>query len=392
VRTLRATGTNRPIRDGLTVAIGHLVAALAGIGWIWWATAAHSAHDPRGARAWALLGLALAATLSLLTGLVTYLLRARARNDAALRLQQEQALRENEGRLRTILDGMQAGVVLVDRDTHVIADVNRAALATFGVPREAVVGATCHEFICPAECGRCPVTDLGQSINSSEREVLAAGGRRIPVVKTVVLLTLRGREYLLESFIDVADRKRAEQELAEHRARLEELVRERTLRLVEAERQVLQAEKLASVGRLAAGVAHEINTPIQYVGDNLRALADFQEDLGEVVRRYRELVELVAAAQVEPDAVAAVRAAEEQHDLEFILEDAPKAVRQGLDGVERVANIVRAMKDFSHIKGGEASAVDLNHCLRSTLTVARNEYKYVADVETRLGELPPVEC
>ncbi len=173
---------------------------------------------------------------------------------------------------------------------------------------------------------------------------------------------------------------------------MEATASERTDQLVEAEHQMLQAEKLASVGRLAAGVAHEINTPIQYVGDNLHALSDIFQDLNGLVDRYKELVQTVANGQSGVDKVEQIRAAEEEIDLPFILEDAPKAIVQGLDGVKRVANIVRAMKDYSHVKGGAATAVDINKSLESTLTVARNEYKYHADVVTEFGELPMVEC
>jgi len=162
--------------------------------------------------------------------------------------------------------------------------------------------------------------------------------------------------------------------------------------LLEAQRQVLQAEKLASVGRLAAGIAHELNTPIQYIGDNLRALSEFLEDLTALVARYRQFVDLCKSGAVTPEAIAEVAAAEAQHELDYILEDAPRAIEQGLEGVERVAHIVRAMKDFSHADRGRVSAVDINHALESTLTVAWNEYTYVADVETDFGELPPVEC
>jgi PAS domain S-box-containing protein len=299
---------------------------------------------------------------------------------------------ESEARLKIIVDSLQAGVVLIDRATHMVVDANPAALSMFRAPRDTVIGHICHKFICPAGRGRCPVTDLGEAVDDSERMLLTADGQRTPVLKTVVPVTLRGHDYLLESFVDISDRKRVEGELAAHRERLEELVRERTQKLMEAERQVLQGEKLASVGRLAAGVAHEINTPIQYVGDNLRALADSYEDIRAVIGEYRALVQLVAAAGTSPEVAARAQAAEQEHDLEFILEDAPKAVSQGLEGVQRVANIVRAMRDFSHVKGGEISSVDLNHCLQSTLTVARNEYKYVADVETDFAELPNVEC
>jgi signal transduction histidine kinase len=207
-----------------------------------------------------------------------------------------------------------------------------------------------------------------------------------------VPVVLDGRKCLLESFVDIARRKDAENELAIHREKLEELARERSEKLLEAQRQVLQGEKLASVGRLAAGVAHEINTPIQYVGDNLHAISDFLVDLEAVVTKYREIVGLIKQTDAAQELVQKAETAEQEHDLDFVLADAPKAVSQALDGVQRVAKIVRAMKDFSHVKSAASSGVDLNRCLESTLTVARNEYKYHADLKTDFGELPLVEC
>lgn len=304
----------------------------------------------------------------------------------------EETAQDTEARLQTILDAVQAGVFLIDEQTHVVIDANPAALSMFGAGREAVIGSVCHQFVCPAEQGRCPVSDLGQTVDNSERSLRKASGEFMPVLKTVVPVVLSGRRYLVECLVDITQRKQVENELAIHRERLEELARERSEQLLEAQRQVLQGEKLASVGRLAAGVAHEINTPIQYVGDNLRAISDFFVDLEAVVTKYREIVGLVKQAGGAEELAQKAEAVEREHDLDFILTDAPKAVDQALDGVQRVAKIVRAMKDFSHVKSAASSGVDLNRCLESTLTVARNEYKYHADLKTDFGDLPLVEC
>lgn len=191
---------------------------------------------------------------------------------------------------------------------------------------------------------------------------------------------------------EVAHRKRTEEALAAHGEQLEHLVEERSRELLEAQRLALNNEKLASVGQLAAGIAHEINTPIQYIGDNLRALADFFADIQVLVDKYRKLAYVVKSGQATPKNVDAVIAAEEECELEYVLKDAPEAINQSLEGVDRVSSIVRAMKDFSHEDRGLASSINLNQALHSALTVARNEYKYVANIVTDLGELPEVEC
>jgi PAS domain S-box-containing protein len=159
------------------------------------------------------------------------------------------------------------------------------------------------------------------------------------------------------------------------------------------EMELRHAQKLESVGRLAAGIAHEINTPIQFVGDNVRFLQQAFTD----VLALREVYEAaLTAAEEDRDSVAAgvARVREEQAalDLEFILEEIPQALDQTLDGISRVANIVRAMKAFGHPSGEEMAPADLNQAIGNTLIVANNEIKYVADVRTDFGELPPVSC
>jgi len=130
------------------------------------------------------------------------------------RLEQSlEALRESEGRLRIILDSIQCGILVIDARTHIITDTNRAAETMIGLPREQIIGSLCHEFVCPAEKGKCPITDLGRTVDHSERELLTADGDRIPVIKTVVPVVLGGREYLLESFTDITAQKLMEERL-----------------------------------------------------------------------------------------------------------------------------------------------------------------------------------
>jgi len=152
------------------------------------------------------------------------------------------------------------------------------------------------------------------------------------------------------------------------------------------------AQKLESVGRLASGIAHEINTPIQFVGDNTRFLQDSFSGLQALLTKYQELHNAAESGALNPKLLDEVRGAEEASDSSYLLEEIPKALSQTLDGVTRVATIVRAMKEFAHPESKEMAAADLNRALLSTLTVARNELKYVADVETEFGDLPLLVC
>jgi PAS domain S-box-containing protein len=150
------------------------------------------------------------------------------------------------------------------------------------------------------------------------------------------------------------------------------------------------AQKLEAVGQLAAGIAHEINTPIQFVGDSLRFLQDSFDDLNQLLADCREVC-VTATENGGEELQARLERAEEQADLAYLRERIPAAFERTLEGVERVASIVRAMKEFAHPQSEQAPA-DLNRALMTTLTVARNEYKYIAELETDLGTLPPVVC
>jgi PAS domain S-box-containing protein len=159
------------------------------------------------------------------------------------------------------------------------------------------------------------------------------------------------------------------------------------------EKQLAQSQKLRSIGQLASGIAHEINTPTQYVGDNIRFLKDAFDDIATVLNRADAL--LAAARDVGglAEAVRRTEKARRKADLDYLVSEIPVAIEHTLEGVERISRIVRAMKDFAHPGREEKMSADLNHVIETTITVARNEWKYVADMVTDLDRtLPPVVC
>lgn len=161
----------------------------------------------------------------------------------------------------------------------------------------------------------------------------------------------------------------------------------------ELERELQQAQKLEAVGQLAGGIAHEINTPIQYIGDNLRFLEETNDDIARLIDACLEMSSKAQEAGHLSDETQAVNAICEDIDLEFLRDETTNALKQSLEGTTHVASIVRAMKEFSHPGSKEKSAVDLNHALESTATVCRNEWKYVAEMDFDLEpELPAVMC
>ena len=158
------------------------------------------------------------------------------------------------------------------------------------------------------------------------------------------------------------------------------------------ELELRQAQKLEAVGRLASGIAHEINTPIQFVGDSNSFVRTAFGDLTELCQAYRAFVAKASAGPITEADLDAVRAAEQAADLEYATEALPRAFDAIGEGVSRVATLVRAMKEFGHPDRGERTVADLNRALRNTLTIVASEVKHVADVEIDLQDIPHVRC
>ena len=204
---------------------------------------------------------ALTAGLAITLLVVLYLLslNGRAAKVQALVREKTTALNESRAYLQTIFDTVGAGIVLIDPETHRILDMNVAAEQMLGREKKAVIGNACHRFICPAQEGCCPVTDLNQQIDCAERALLDAQGRLVPIMKSVATITLNGKPRLLETFFDISVQKNAQEAAEDANRKLQQAMGE-TKRLAK------QAEQ-ASIAKseFLANMSHEIRTPMNGV-------------------------------------------------------------------------------------------------------------------------------
>ena len=159
------------------------------------------------------------------------------------------------------------------------------------------------------------------------------------------------------------------------------------------ETQLVHAQKMESIGQLAAGIAHEINTPTQYIGDNLRFLEEAFNDIVQLLDAYEPLTKKNHEGPAGPTQLTTIQQLKEEVDVNDLRQELPQSIRQALVGITQVSHIVQAMKQFAHPGSLEKTPSDLNKAIESTVTVARNEWKYIADLELELDPtLPPVPC
>jgi PAS domain S-box-containing protein len=277
-----------------------------------------------------------------------------SRQDLATALAHERTL------LRTMIDLIPAFIYAKDTGSRFVA-MNAALARNMGTTPDDAIGKTDFDFHKP-ELAKKFFTDEQALISSGESIIdleepgfdQVTGQPRTVVTSKVPLRDVNGDVIgLIGVGFDITERKFAEQRLA-------------------------SSEKLESIGRLAAGVAHEINTPIQFLNDSIFFIREAMEDL------LAHNAKLTAMLPVPP---------EPDREIEDLKAELPPALDRVADGLARIAEIVRSMKEFSHSDQAEMCPVDLNRAIRSTLVIASTEYKYVADVVMDLApDLPPVTC
>jgi PAS domain S-box-containing protein len=271
-------------------------------------------------------------------------------------------LRDNERQLTTVLERMPVGVTIVDKRGRILW-LNEALKTMIGAAsKEEVISRKCSDAICGSgsACERGDETEC-------EQQIVRKDGRAVTVLHSKHRVEIGGAEHSLGIFFDITGRRALETDLN-------------------------RARKLEAVGQLAAGIAHEINTPAQFVGDSIQFLSTAFADILPLTTTYRKAIAEIANDPRYAHLAQEVQAAEETADLAYVEQNAPAAGDRARDGIARIAAIVSAMKEFAHPDQREKAPADLNRALRTTLVIARNEYKYVANVETDFGDIPVVLC
>ncbi|MBN1547202.1 MAG: PAS domain S-box protein [Syntrophaceae bacterium] len=446
----------------------------------------------------------------------------------------EELLKKNEDRLRTILDTVQTGIVIIDPENHKIVYANKVAVNMIGTTRENITGSVCHRYICPAEVGKCPITDLGQTVEEdADRILITADGREIPILKSVGTVMLDDRKHLVESFLDISERKKQREDLIRTKEFMDNIIdnsmdmivigdatgnfvrvnkaflkktgyqreevigkhimefsamkegtyestagetievdkelnetsykmiaelldkggvscwqnyyirkdkkiiptetsvimlydkegnitgsvgicrditdrrkseiektrllnetKEALEELKKTQSYLLQSEKMASVGQLAAGVAHEINNPTGFVHSNLGSLNKYSMRLLELIRKYEEgMDELKNNGHKEITSFCKeIEALKKKLKIDVIMNDFQKVITDSLEGTERIKKIVADLKNFSHVDQAEFKYADITEGIESTLNVVWNELKYKCTVEKDYGDLPKLYC
>jgi PAS domain S-box-containing protein len=299
---------------------------------------------------------------------------------AANRSLEDQArhLREAQSQLtraardkRYVLDSLSACLIGVDHEGRVV-EWNSVSTDLLGAPVGGALGSRFDALALPWDSAM---------INAAVRECLVSGQR---VRRESVRIDVRDRETRVVSITI----NPTQTEEGRGFAIIGSDVTERQM----LELQLQHAQRLESVGTLAAGIAHEINTPMQFVSDNLRFVRESMTPLTGLLALMPEVVKAGDTGRIRPALAKRLAAAASGVDVDFLAAELPTALAETQEGVTRVTSIVRAMKDFSHPGSGGRAPADLNRAIETTVAVARNEYRYYADLETDLEDLPPVDC
>jgi PAS domain S-box-containing protein len=282
--------------------------------------------------------------------------------------QKMSALEQQTTQLNNVLDIAACGIITIDQTGEVLS-FNQAAVTIFGYDTSEIIGKNVSclmpSYIAVHHDGYLQRNTESEKshilCNRREVEAQRKNGDIFPALLRVNPMVINGKLFFSGVIDDISETKILQDQL-------------------------VQAQKLEAIGQLASGIAHEINTPIQFIGDNLSAL---QDNFTDIIAYQQELLALE-----EEGFKTKIHQLHDKYDLEFILDDSPKAIQQARDGIDRVAEIVKAMKTFAHIDvNSSTQRINVNDALNNALIISRNTYKYIAEIKTDFAaDIDMIEC
>ncbi|OIO69937.1 MAG: hypothetical protein AUJ57_08680 [Zetaproteobacteria bacterium CG1_02_53_45] len=280
-------------------------------------------------------------------------------------------LKKEQQRLECILTAIPSILIGVD-ENEVVNMWGHAAESTFAIRRKDAIG----KHLCDL--------DITWDWSELDRSIVESRSCGVAKLECLKFSSARGKE----GFLGVTLSSVYEKHLYAGMLFLASDITER----IHMANQMQLSQKMEAIGELAAGVAHEVNTPLQYVGDNMRFLRDAFADIQSLFKEYQGMKNYCTEQGLAAAWIEKLNVAEEVADIAYLFDDVPLAITQSLDGVDKAGGIVAALKEFSH-PGKDKILTDINRAIENTVTVSRNEWKYVAEVETIFDEkLPLVEC
>ncbi|UZJ37513.1 PAS domain S-box protein [Prosthecochloris sp. SCSIO W1103] len=327
---------------------------------------------------------------------ITYFISIK--QDITERKKEQQALAESERRFQELADLLPQPIFETD-SKGIITYSNNRGLDLFGYSEDDLVkGIHSTELFIPEEREKAGnnirlLLD-GKPFENNEYQGHKKDGTTFPALVYTAPVTRAGKTLGIRGIIlDISKRKEAEEKLRELNQTLEERVQERTRELEITHQQMILQEKLASIGQLAAGLAHEINNPVNFVRLNLATLKEDLGDLQSILEEYRTVSRQAKAGKLSPDSFAKIDTIEKELDIDALIDELPEIFAESERGFERIGTIIESMRNFSFRHDiDERVLFDLNKGIRDTLVIARNEYRYHANVETLLGKIPQVLC
>lgn len=330
-----------------------------------------------------------------------------------------QVLIESRNKLRVVVDSLREEIVSIDVDFRIVS-VNLSFVKRIGLDLKAAIGAFCFqkEFWSMADFRIHAVMAQARDVFNSGQPVLirettekGVQGKRHIELQLLPIKDETGRVVQVAIVSrDVTDEQRKADQITSLNQRLQSAVfqiQDKNTKLADTlkelkgtQSQMVQAEKMASIGQLAAGVAHEINNPVGFVSSNLKTLTDYQQDLSEILSAYTQFTARLSSRtenDLDLPAIQTLAAALQKKasilDIEFILEDIPNLIAESREGLDRIKKIVLDLKDFSHPGEDVLKMSNLNLNLDSTLNIVWNELKYKATViKEYAADLPQIRC